>query len=52
MSQDGYGEQSENQARVEESIRVAAAWVRENIAQWAPNPPNIIQGEVAIDVSR
>jgi hypothetical protein len=42
----------EDRAGAEESIRVAATWVRENMAQWAPNPPTIIQGEVAIDLSR
>ena len=40
----------EDQAGAEESIRVAASWVREHMAQWAPNPPNIIQGEVAINL--
>ena len=43
---------SEDQAGADESIRVAANWVRENMAQWAPNPPTIIQGDVAIDISR
>ena len=42
----------EDRAGAEESIRVAAAWVREHLAQWAPNPPTIIQGEVFIDIAR
>ena len=41
----------EDQAGADESVRVAAAWVRENMAQWAPNAPTIIQGEVAISIS-
>jgi hypothetical protein len=39
----------EDQAGAEESVRVAANWVRENMAQWAPNPPTVIQGEVAFE---
>jgi hypothetical protein len=39
----------EDQAGAEESIRVAANWVRENVAQWVPNPPSVIQGEVAFE---
>jgi hypothetical protein len=39
----------EDQAGAEESVRVAANWVRENIAEWAPNPPTVIQGEVAFE---
>jgi heme-degrading monooxygenase HmoA len=42
----------EDRAGAEESTRAAAKWVRENIAEWAPNPPTVIQGEVAIDASR
>lgn len=41
-----------DQAAADESIRVAATFVRENMAQWAPNPPTIIKGEVAIEMSR
>ena len=42
----------ETQAGVEESIRAAAKWVTENVAQWAPNPPTVIQGSVAFDAAR
>lgn len=38
-----------DRAGAEESVRVAAAWVRANMAQWAPNPPTVIQGEVVLD---
>lgn len=40
----------EDQAGAEASIAVAAAWVREHMAQWASSPPQIIQGEVAINI--
>ena len=36
----------EDQAGAEESIRVAADWVRQNLAALLPNPPEIISGEV------
>lgn len=36
----------------EQSIHEAANWVRENMAQWAPTPPAVIQGEVIIEASR
>jgi hypothetical protein len=39
----------QHQAGADESVRVAAAWVRENIARWAPNPPTVITGEVIVD---
>jgi hypothetical protein len=42
----------EDRAGAEESTRAAGKWVRENIADWVPNPPTVIQGEVAIDASR
>jgi len=42
----------EDLAAAEESVRVAASWVRANMAQWAPNPPTIIQGEVVVNFSR
>jgi hypothetical protein len=41
----------EDQAGADESITAAAKWVRENMAQWAPNPPTVIKGEVAIHAS-
>lgn len=40
-----------DQAGADESIKVAAAWVREHMAQWAPQPPTIIQGEVVVSIS-
>jgi actin-like ATPase involved in cell morphogenesis len=36
----------EDQARAEESIRMAADWVRQNLASLLPNPPEITAGEV------
>ena len=43
---------SEDRAGAEESTRAAAKWVAENIADWTPNPPMIIQGDVAISLAR
>ena len=42
----------EDRAGAEESTRAAGKWVAENIADWTPNPPTIIQGEVAISLAR
>jgi protein subunit release factor B len=42
----------EGRAGAEESTRAAAKWVAENIADWTPNPPTIIQGDVAIALAR
>ncbi len=36
----------EDQAGAEESIRMAAEWVRQNLAALLPNPPEITEGEV------
>ena len=36
----------EDQAGAEESIRMAADWVRQNLAALLPNPPEITAGEV------
>jgi hypothetical protein len=36
----------ENQAGADESNRMAADWVRENLASMLPNPPEITAGEV------
>jgi quinol monooxygenase YgiN len=36
----------EDQAGAEESIRMAAEWVRDNLAALLPNPPEITAGEV------
>ena len=36
----------EDQAGAEESIRVAADWIRQNLAALLPNPPEITEGEV------
>jgi len=42
----------EERTSAERSVGVAAKWVRENMAQWAPTPPTVIQGEVIIEASR
>ncbi len=36
----------EDRAGAEESTRMAADWVRQNMASLLPNPPEILQGEV------
>ena len=36
----------EDQAGAEESIKMAADWVRQNLAALLPNPPEITAGEV------
>ena len=36
----------EDQAGAEESIRMAADWIRQNLAALLPNPPEITEGEV------
>ena len=36
----------EDQSGAEASIEQAAGWVRENIAELLPNPPDVISGEV------
>ena len=36
----------EDQAGADESIRMAADWVRQNLAALLPNPPEITAGEV------
>ena len=38
----------ENQAQARESNRLAAEWVRENVASFVNGPPEITQGEMAI----
>jgi hypothetical protein len=42
----------EERAGAEESTRAASKWVSENIADWTPNPPMVVQGEVAISTAR
>jgi hypothetical protein len=42
----------ETREGVEESTRAAAKWVADNVAQWAPKPPTVIQGSVALDAAR
>ena len=37
-------------AGVEESVRAAATWVRENMAEMVPNPPQVSNGEVALQI--
>lgn len=41
-----------DRAGAEESTRAAGKWIRENIADWIPNPPTVIQGEIVIDAAR
>ncbi len=36
----------EDRAGAEESSRVAADWIRQNMASLFPNPPEVLQGEV------
>jgi hypothetical protein len=36
----------EGQAQMEESSRTAADWVKENLAPFFPNPPQVTSGEV------
>ncbi len=38
----------EDRAGAEESSRVAADWIRENMASLFPNPPELLQGEVVV----
>jgi hypothetical protein len=38
----------EDRAGAEESVRMAATWIRENLASLLPNPPQVTIGEVAI----
>jgi hypothetical protein len=33
---------------IDESDRLAAAWVKEDLAQYYPNPPEITEGEVVV----
>jgi hypothetical protein len=42
----------ETRAGAEESVRSAAKWVQENMADSIPNPPTVIQGEIALHASR
>lgn len=41
-----------DRAGAEESTRAAGRWVSENVSDWVPNPPTVVQGEVAIDAAR
>ncbi len=38
----------EDRAGAEESTRLAADWVRENMASLFPKPPEVLQGEVVV----
>lgn len=38
----------QDKAGADESIRRASGWVRENLAQWFPNPPQVLEGEVIL----
>jgi heme-degrading monooxygenase HmoA len=39
----------DSESGVEESSRVAAAWIRENLPDFAGSPPRVSAGEVVID---
>lgn len=39
-----------DRAGAEESTRAGRKFVGDNLAGWVPNPPTVVQGEVAIDV--
>src|SRR5436190_10774597 len=36
----------ENQAGAEQSVNLAAGWVRENLAQYIQGPPEVLTGDV------
>ena len=38
----------EDRAGAEESTRMAADWIRQNMASLVPNPPEVLQGEVVV----
>ena len=38
----------EDRTGAEESTRMAADWIRENMASLFPNPPEVLQGEVVV----
>ena len=38
----------EDRAGAEESTRMAADWIRQNMASLFPNPPEVLQGEVVV----
>ena len=42
----------EDRSGTEESIRVAADWVRQNVPQAAGSPPEVIEGRVVLQMSR
>jgi heme-degrading monooxygenase HmoA len=42
----------EDKAGTDESIRVAADWVRQNVPQAAGSPPEVIEGRVVLHMSK
>jgi hypothetical protein len=38
----------EDRAGAEESTRIAADWIRQNMASLIPNPPEVLQGDVVV----
>ena len=38
----------DEQAGAEESVRLAAGWIREHMPAMAPNPPEVANGEVTL----
>lgn len=39
----------ESESQAEESNRVAAHWVRQNLRELLPSPPEVISGELSVD---
>ena len=42
----------EDKTGTDESIRVAAAWIRQNVPQAAGSPPEVMEGRVVLQVSK
>jgi hypothetical protein len=42
----------EDKAGTDESIRVAADWVRQNVPQAAGSPPEVMEGRVVLQMSK
>ena len=40
----------DEQAGADESVRLAAGWIRDNMPQLAPNPPEVSNGEVTLQL--
>lgn len=42
----------ETEAAAEESNKAAASWVKENLAEFVPNPPQITAGETRVRIPK